>query len=108
MAVKLALLAGIEQGHGIEGFQGHFEANAVPLLLDDLRTLTVVGQVGITDHLDGSAHGTCLLEQDFGLVRIVLQAAAALQVPGVASVGRAGRAYRPGRKTPTDGWHCGR
>src|SRR5262249_35580966 len=82
--VKIALLAGIEVGYGIEGFQGYLETDAVPHLLYNLPTLAVEGDRSETDDLDGSAHRTCLPEQRFGLVRVILQAVA-LQVPGIAT-----------------------
>ena len=46
--------------------------------------LAVHGEVGVTDDLDRGADRARLLEQGLGLVRVVLQAAAALQVPGIA------------------------
>ena len=60
--VKLALLAGIEVGHRIEGLQGHLEANTVPHLLNDLRTLTVESEGAVADDLDGGAHRPGRLE----------------------------------------------
>src|SRR5262244_1167856 len=82
--VKIALLAGVEVGYRIEGFEGHLETDAVPHLLNDLPTLAVEGDGSETDDLDGGTHRTRLLEQRFGLVRVILQAAA-LQVPGITT-----------------------
>src|SRR5262249_34345862 len=82
--VKLALLAGSGVGHGIEGLQGHLETHAVPLLLDDLRTLTVESGVGVPDALDRGDPPPGRLEYRLGLFRVIFQAVAAFQVPGVA------------------------
>src|SRR6266446_9663626 len=82
--VKIALLAGVEVGYRIEGFQGHLEPDAVPHLLDDLPTLAVEGDRSETDDLDGGAHCTYLPEQRFCLIRVILQAVA-LQMPGIAT-----------------------
>src|SRR4029453_16848302 len=59
------------------------EANAGPLLLDDLSNLAVRSGGGVQDDLERGPHGACLLEQGFRFVWIVLQAAA-LQEPRVA------------------------
>src|SRR5262245_13455771 len=60
--MKLALLAGIEEGHRIEGLQAHLKANAVPHLLDDLRALTVESEGAVADDLDGGAYCSGRLE----------------------------------------------
>src|SRR5262249_7155384 len=83
--VKIALLPGVEIGYRIEGVQGHLETDAVPHLLDHLSTLGVEGDGSETDELDGGAHRPCLLEQGFGLVRVILQAPTLLQMPGVTA-----------------------
>src|SRR5262249_26325196 len=83
--VKIALLPGVEIGYSIEGVQGYLETDAVPHLLDHLSTLGVEGDGSETDDLDGGAHRPCLLEQGFGLVRVILQAATPLQVPEITT-----------------------
>src|SRR5712691_12074473 len=83
--VKIALLEGSEEGHRIEGLQGHLKTDGVPLLLDHLRRLAVVGHVRGADDLDRGASRARLPEQRFRLVRIVLQAPTPLQMPGVAA-----------------------
>src|SRR4029453_12917009 len=52
-AVKIAFLTGLLQRHGIERRHVHLETHTVPQLLDDLSALTIVGQIGVTDELDG-------------------------------------------------------
>jgi hypothetical protein len=65
--VKVALLAGLEKGHSVEGFQGHLEADAVPLLLDDLSTLASGGGERGTDNLEGGAPARACLSKVFAL-----------------------------------------
>ena len=58
--------------------------------------------------LTGGADGARLLEQGFGAVGIVLQAADALQVPEIPQADRAGRTLRPDRNTRRDAGLGGR
>src|SRR5262245_33522458 len=81
---EIALLLGLLQWHGIERLDVHLEAHTVPQLLDDLSALTVVGQVGVTDELDGRPYCSSLFEQGLGFLRVVFEASNPLQVPWVA------------------------
>src|SRR5262245_14694220 len=71
---EIAPLLDLEQWHGIERLDVNLEANSVPQLLDDLRTLTVVGQVSVTDQLNGRPLCSGLFEQGFGFLRVVFEA----------------------------------
>src|SRR5215510_14990107 len=82
---KVALLAGLVEGHGVERLQFHLEANAGPLLLDDLANLAGSSGGGVQDDLERGTYGACLLEQGFRFVGVVLQAADPFQVPRVAT-----------------------
>ena len=82
---EIALLLGLDQRNGIEGLDGHLETCAGPHLLDDLRALTIIGQVGVTDQLDGRPHCLGLFEQRFRFLRVIFEATTPLQVPGIAA-----------------------
>jgi hypothetical protein len=83
--VKLTLPAGIEVRYCIEGLQAHLETDAVPHLLDHLSNLAIKCDVSVAEELERSTHSARLPEQRFGLLRVVLQAATALQVSEVAA-----------------------